>query len=244
MKTPLYGGIAAAALLAMAGVLHAAQAYPDAAGGWTYVYRGDQLLTGEPALDGTWTHANGSDEFKGDEIGGALHPVNNPDNAPGGASLLTDGDTQYLRIQTTGDPRDYGWPDPSNRKIYFGHYLTQDLPEASTLAILDNGVTLTFRARIPTAAKAGGPIDPLHPDGRIVHCDRGVGHAAELCARRGLVRLQGGFHSAARGTGAAGRDRDAGGWDIVLPGQWGAGHRCRGAHAGQLDQPLRFPDVT
>jgi hypothetical protein len=166
MKTSLRRCLAASAVFMLSGALHAAQAFPDPAGGWTYVYHGDQLLTGEPALDGSWTHANGSDEFKDDEIGGALHPTNDPENAPGGASLLTDNDISFLRIQSTGDPRDYGWPDPSNRKIYFGHYMTQDLPEANTLAILDNGVTLTFRARIPTPAKAGGPLDPLHPDGQ------------------------------------------------------------------------------
>jgi hypothetical protein len=160
MKTQIPTLLVAGAALAFCCSVHAAQAFPDPAGGWTYVYYGDQLLTGEPALDGTWTHNNNSDEFDGSEIGGVLHPVNNPANGPGGASLLTEGDTQYLRMQVTGDPRDYGWPDPSNRKIYFGHYMFQDLPEPDTLTILDDGVTLTFRARIPTPAKAGGPLVP------------------------------------------------------------------------------------
>jgi hypothetical protein len=125
----------------------------------------------EPALDGTWTHDNGSDAFKGDEIGGVLDPVNNPDNAPGGANLLTEGNAKYLRVQDCGDPRDYDgdltvWDDPSNRKIYFGHLLSQELPDEENVAILDTGVTLTFRARIPTPAKAGGPLDPLHRDGQ------------------------------------------------------------------------------
>lgn len=169
-RGPLSLALAGAAL-ALAHTTHAAEAFPNPAGGWTYLYNGDQLQTGEPAFDGTWTHDNGSDAFGGDEIGGVLDPVNNPDNNPGGANLLTEGETQYLRIQDTGDPRDYdgataAWDDPSNRKVYFGHYLNQDLPEADTLAILDNGVTLTFRARIPTAAKAGGPLDPLHRDGQ------------------------------------------------------------------------------
>ncbi|MCB1126795.1 MAG: hypothetical protein KDM81_09885, partial [Verrucomicrobiae bacterium] len=170
-RTSLYLATAGAAL-ALAQTTQAAEAFPNPAGGWTYLYTGDQLQTGEPAFDGTWTHDNGSDAFGEDEIGGVLDPVNNPDNNPGGANLLSEGDTQYLRIQDTGDPRDYdganpgAWDDPSNRKVYFGHYLSQDLPEADTLAILDNGVTLTFRARIPTAAKAGGPLDPLHRDGQ------------------------------------------------------------------------------
>lgn len=87
--------------------LHAAQAFSDPAGGWTYFYSGDQLQTGEPALDGTWTHDNGSDAFAGDKIGGVLDPVNNPDNRPGGAMILTEGDTTFLRMQDTGDFRDY-----------------------------------------------------------------------------------------------------------------------------------------
>ncbi|MCP5524475.1 MAG: hypothetical protein H7A46_23335 [Verrucomicrobiales bacterium] len=170
-KTVLCIVVCAGTLLAWQHSSQAAEAFPNPAGGWTYLYTGDQLQTGEPAFDGTWTHDNGSDAFGGDEIGGVLDPVNNPDNNPGGANLLTEGNTQYLRIQDTGDPRDYdgataAWDDPSNRKIYFGHYLSQDLQEADTLAILDNGVTLTFRARIPTAAKAGGPLDPLHRDGQ------------------------------------------------------------------------------
>jgi hypothetical protein len=172
MNSQLWRSLAAVAAFATASAVHAAQAFPDPAGGWTYIYNGDQLQVGEPALDGTWTHNNGSDEYGDDEIGGVLDPVNNPDNPPGGAILLEDGEIQYLRMQVTGDPRDYdapstGWDDPgSNRKIYFGHYLFQDLPTESTLAILDNGVTLTFRARIPTPSKAGGPLDPLHRDGQ------------------------------------------------------------------------------
>ena len=31
-----------------------------------------------------------------------------------------------IRIQDTGDPRNYGFTDPSNRKLYFGHNITAD----------------------------------------------------------------------------------------------------------------------
>ncbi len=176
MKLRCHVCLAAGALLSLQPAMHAAEAFPNPADGWTYIYNGDQLQTGEPALDGTWTHDNGSDAFRGDEVGGVLDPVNNPDNAPGGASLLLDGITKYLRIQDTGDPRDYdgsltSWDDPGNRKIYFGHYLSQELADTESLTILDDGVTLTFRARIPTAAKAGGPLDPLHRDGQNVAGD-------------------------------------------------------------------------
>jgi hypothetical protein len=173
MTNPVWKLMAGALLLAVPGAARAAEAFPEPAGGWTYIYHGDKLDVGDPAFDGTWTHNNNSDAFKGDEIGGVLDPSSNPANAPGGASLLTAGATRYLRIQDCGDPRDYdgsltSWDDPSNRKIYFGHYLSQELPDDQSQAILDTGVTLTFRARIPTLAKAGGPLDPLHRDGQNV----------------------------------------------------------------------------
>jgi hypothetical protein len=91
-------------------------------------------------------------------------------NRPGGVSLLNDGGADFLRLQDTGDPRDFGYSgDPSNRKVYFGHDNAVDAPENADI-MMDTGMTLTFRARIPTAAKAsvGGEflIDPLHPDGQ------------------------------------------------------------------------------
>ncbi|MEL0061606.1 MAG: hypothetical protein VW711_15730, partial [Verrucomicrobiales bacterium] len=66
----------------------------------------------------------------------------------------------YLRIQDTGDPRDYGYGDPgSNRKVYLGHDLTAD---GYSDTIMDDGVTLNFRARVPS----DGPLDVLHPNGQ------------------------------------------------------------------------------
>ena len=102
------------------------------------------------SLDGTWDHNNGSDEWDGSIIGAGR---------PGGVSALVDAadGTTYLRIQETGDPRDYGMGDPgSNRKIMFGHDLT-----GAADTFLDDGVTMTFRARIST----GAPLDDQHPDG-------------------------------------------------------------------------------
>jgi hypothetical protein len=67
---------------------------------------------------------------------------------PGGISAL-DG---YIRIQDTGDPRDYGMGDPgSNRKIYLAHQIDFGLDNAR----------LEFRARVAT----GAPLDDQHPDG-------------------------------------------------------------------------------
>jgi hypothetical protein len=117
-----------------------------------YTYDGASDTAGAGAfdsLDGTWDHANGSDEWDGTGMGAGN---------PGGAMSLTDGLDRFLRIQDTGDPRDYGMGDPgSNRKIMFGH----DLTGAVSPTYLDDGITLEFRARIPSTA----PLDDAHPDG-------------------------------------------------------------------------------
>ncbi|MBN2270694.1 MAG: PEP-CTERM sorting domain-containing protein [Sedimentisphaerales bacterium] len=124
-----------------------------AGGGIIYNYNGSADAPGSgsvfDALDGTWSHNNGSDEWDGTGIGAGR---------PGGASSLTLGTDTFLRIQDTGDPRDYGMPDPSNRKIYFGHDLTAD---GVSDTFLDDGITLAFRARLSTPP----PLDDLHPDG-------------------------------------------------------------------------------
>lgn len=132
---------------------------PD--GGWNYIYEGSDAKYAEPnegfaSLDGTWSHDNGSDEWDGSGIGGDF----GDGNRPGGAMILSEGNATFLRIQDTGDPRDYGFSDPgSNRKVYLGHDLTAD---GMADTIMDDGVTLIFRARIPTT----GALDPLHRDGQ------------------------------------------------------------------------------
>ena len=136
-------------------------------GGWTYIYEGDAAayaqpgeafgtIEGEGSLDGTWSHDNGSDQWDGSEIGGEF----GDDNRPGGAMIIEEGGTSYLRIQDTGDPRDYGYSDPSsNRKVYLGHNIAEN---GASETVLDDGVTLTFRARVPLE----GPLDILHPNGQ------------------------------------------------------------------------------
>lgn len=150
-------GIAVGLALAMAGGVSANPVYGPPAGGWDYVFGGDSALPGDAhsvngwnALDGTWSHFNGSDAWDGTEIG---------TDRPGGASALTEGGTTFLRIQDTGDPRDYGFSgDPSNRKLYFGHDITA---EGAPGNVLDQGVTISMRARVATDP----PLDDLHPDG-------------------------------------------------------------------------------
>jgi hypothetical protein len=142
--------------IAMVGAAHAGLLYSDPVSGWTYTYSGDAATAGVAnafdSLDGTWDHANGSDQWDGTGIGAGR---------PGGASALTVDTTGFLRLQDTGDPRDYGMTDPgSNRKLTFGHSVTNDIGSAGNTA-LDSGITLSFRTRLAT----GSPLDDLHPDG-------------------------------------------------------------------------------
>jgi hypothetical protein len=70
---------------------------------------------------------------------------------------LTEGTDTFLRLQETGDPRDYGMGDPgSNRKVMFGHQVT-----GAAVDFMDAGIDISFRARISTSA----PLDQAHPDG-------------------------------------------------------------------------------
>jgi hypothetical protein len=128
-----------------------ANAFDPPTGGWDYGYEADadQAVDGAgfTALDGSFSHDNGSDQWDGSVIGAGR---------PGGAMILED---SYLRIQDTGDPRDHGMGDPGSiRKLYFGHDIGPDGIGASAL---DDGVTLNFRVRVPTTA----PVDDIHPDG-------------------------------------------------------------------------------
>jgi len=142
-----------------AGKTNAGVMYLDPSGGWSYTYAGDAAAAGPTdnfdSLDGTWDHDNGSDQWDGSEIGAGR---------PGGASALSESSApSYLRLQNTGDPRDYGMVDPgSNRKLYFLHNMAND-DVAAADPVLDEGITLSFRARVST----GVPLDDLHPDGGV-----------------------------------------------------------------------------
>lgn len=122
---------------------------PPDSDGWTYTYTGDEAAYGAPdgtagaeSLDGTWDHDNGSDEWDGTGPGAGM---------PGGAVALIEDDVTFLRIQDTGDPRDYGNSDPTNRKVYLTHLIDSGL----------DGARLEFRARVTMAAT----LDDKHPDG-------------------------------------------------------------------------------
>lgn len=119
--------------------------------GWAYVFDGTCAKPGTggfTALDGSWSHDNTGDEWDHSPVGG----TSGPSNKPGGAMPL-DG---YLRIQDPGNLLIYGFADPNNRKIYFGKDITAD---GGSPNILDVGVTLSFRIRVPT----NGPLDNLYP---------------------------------------------------------------------------------
>jgi len=179
-------------------------AFPAPPGGWTYLYNGDQALaapagSGYANLDGTWTHDNGSDEWDGSQVGGIFDVA----NRPGGASLGTNGSTIFLRMQDCGDPRDYNYTtnnfgDPgSNRKVYLGHNIGSDIDPVKAQTIMRSGVTLTFRARIPTLAKAGGPLDPLMRDGQggggfLPYPDGGDGYVTSDGGKGNFVIREGG----------------------------------------------------
>ena len=136
--------------------------YLDPAGGWTYIYTGDQAaydnsVPTNESLDGWWGHndlsGGDSDSWDGSPIGSGNF---------GGVMSITEGNVTFLRIQDAGDPRDHAPNpgDPSNRKLMFTHELARDGIDAAA-TILDSGVTLSFRARVATT----GPLDPLKGDG-------------------------------------------------------------------------------
>jgi hypothetical protein len=116
----------------------------------------------------------------GDPLGGvAGSPPPLPPAAPGGVGAFTDagGGASFLRLQDPGLPGAtvWGWADKNaqacstcprqegnNRRIEFVHEMDRDNGFSGTEAILNNGVTLSFRARIATAAT--GPIDAIYPE--------------------------------------------------------------------------------
>jgi len=128
------------------------QEWGDPPGGWDGWYNDWADLA-------DWNHDNGSDQWDETEPGVG---------APGGVIVETvDGDP-VLSIEDTGDPRDAGFPEPSNRKIYFQQEAT------SAGNIFEDGATFIARWRInpnPLEAPANG--NDLHDGGKghvgIVH---------------------------------------------------------------------------
>jgi hypothetical protein len=98
-----------------------------------------------------------------------------PPAAPGGVGTLIEGGTSFLRLQDAGDPQQWGWADKgaqastssprqegSNRRIQFAHPLARVPGYSGGTAVLDDGITLSFRTRIATAAT--GPLDKVYEE--------------------------------------------------------------------------------
>jgi|GEM_PF-2569120 len=183
---------------------HAGVSYQDPAGGWQYSYDGsfnapvtDPAFVGgvgpagfgtinqSEALDGTYFQDQG-DKWDGTAPGDPLSDATVPSNplgsltgrqgtSPGGAGSFSEGDTNYIRIQDTGNPESHGWvqgnkddpngpgqPINTNRRVYFGHDITGDFgagdPLPSELILSSTGITVSFRMRIPDS----GPLDDVY----------------------------------------------------------------------------------
>lgn len=136
------GGSATSAVARLVVRLPSDPVYAPPAGGWAYIYNGASVSNaGASALDGTWNHDNGSDSWSGDSRGI-------------GAGLLG-GLSSTGGVLTIEDAVVSGTSSVDNRRYYLTHDLLRELPTASATSLLDNGVTLSFRARLTPAS------DPL-----------------------------------------------------------------------------------
>jgi hypothetical protein len=111
--------------------------YDEPAGGWNYFFGADSAAgaprrQNQPALDGTWRHENGSDEWNGDGRGPGV-------DVPGGLSSAGG-------VLTIEDAVTTSSGNNNNRKLYLTHDLKQDDVAANN--VLDTGVTLFFRTRL------------------------------------------------------------------------------------------------
>ena len=137
----------------LATALFARGGWEDPPGGWLYVYEANE---GEDAyqsgdwtvgcLDGDWQRSSNSDEWDGSAPGVSAPP---PDGERPGGVMVHElageaedgGDASVLSIENTGDPRDLGYGDPSNRKMF----LIKDVTDQLTL---EDGVTFCARLRL------------------------------------------------------------------------------------------------
>ena len=141
--------------------------YLDPPGGWDYVYNPDDHVPAtnpmdqyvsekgvEGALDGTWIRSDQTDYWDGSAPGDTTPPDAEEVRAPGGVEILErageglNGQTiKTLSIEDAGDPRDDGYAEPSNRKIYFAHVLEESQEEYKA-GRLSAGVTIYVRFRL------------------------------------------------------------------------------------------------
>ena len=112
-------------------------AYPTPHAGWSYLYAGNAIASSQTAgLDGTWNHE--SDSWSGDGRGAG-------NGLPGGLStssgILTIEDAVTT---TTGGTF-------NNRRFQFTHNIGQETAVTNANTLLDDGVTITLRARLTPA---------------------------------------------------------------------------------------------
>jgi hypothetical protein len=118
-----------------------AAAYPPPNNGWAYLFQGDGVASSQTSsLDGTWNRQNSLDAWTGDGRGAG-------DGAIGGIST-SNGILTIEDALASGSGYD-------NRRFYFTHDLAQDAGVNNATTLLDDGVTITFRARLTP------PTDPL-----------------------------------------------------------------------------------
>ena len=116
-------------------------AYPTPQGGWAYIFQGDDVASSlTAALDGSWNHQNNSDAWSGDGRGVG--------NGLAGGVSSTNGVLTIEDTVTSGS----GF---NNRRYYLMHDLAQEPGVTNATTLLNDGVTLTFRARLTPAS------DPL-----------------------------------------------------------------------------------
>jgi len=120
--------------------------YSEPNGGWTYAYDGSWRTTTNSlqgpdtngpksavTLDGTWSANNSSSDWDGFGRG--------PGSGAAGGISSTNG------ILTVED-LNIGSGSLNNKRIYFEHPLTNELTPAASQNLMDNGITISFRARL------------------------------------------------------------------------------------------------
>jgi hypothetical protein len=149
-------------------VLPAELPYEPPAGGWDYIYDAEaagsdaySATAGTPGnLDGHWIRSTIEDFWDGSRPGDTGPAPGGP--APGGIAVVNlpaadpckHADRHVLLIEDTGDPRLFGYPDPSNRKLFLG--LDLGNPGRN---LLHDGVTFSCRMRLrPVPVEI--PVEP------------------------------------------------------------------------------------
>ena len=166
---------------------HSGIMFPDPLGGWAYVYDGSQdayggagtgagVAAGRAALDGLWTHDNGSDSWAdigttdtGDRLGVGV-------GVAGGVQSLTEADllspggtVSFLRLM---DGITAGTTAGDNRRNYFMKDLAT-LP-GFTSTFMDTGITISFRARLTPDAALEGALTAANKGGTVGSDGKGM----------------------------------------------------------------------